>query len=248
MTYHPRHLKQSPTPRRPWSRQITAGLVAAGLLLAAATPAHAADITIPRGATLWGIAAHYCGSGTKYMDLATANGIKNPDRIYAGARLNVTCGTRPAPTTASRSNPARTTPAIANGAWVNPLPGGGRSSCYGPRSGGFHAGTDITAATGTPIRAAHSGTVAAIKYEAGGGGNYVVLNHGGGTFTAYMHLVRRTPLNVGQSVAAGQVVGNVGATGDATGPHLHFEVHVNGIWNKVNPAAFMRSHGLSVGC
>jgi len=243
VTYHPRHLKQSPRPRRPWSRQLLIPIFAALLILFGATPALADDHVAVRGNTLWGIAARYCGTGTKFMDLARGNGIKNPDLIYVGQTIHLTCGTRPAPTTVSRSNPARSTPPSG---WVQPVPGAKTTDCFGSR-GGRHLGTDLAAPAGTPIHAVHAGTVAVVKYEAGGGGNYIVINHGGGIFSAYMHMNARSPLNVGASVQTGQTIGFVGRTGDATGNHAHFEIH-QGLWHKISPAAFMRAHGVSVGC
>lgn len=251
--YEARHRAQS-TPRhaRP-SRQVWAA-VAAVMLLAAPTPAHAqapreaqapSVVVAVRGNTLSGLAARWCGNASQYRGLAAGNSIANPNLIYVGQRIRITCtAVRADNTAASRSTTTRTTPAPTG--WVHPLPGARITDCFGTR-GGRHLGTDLAAPTGTPIHAVHAGTVAVVKYESGGGGYYIVLSHGGGTYSSYMHMVRRSPLNVGQAVAAGQVVGNVGESGDATGPHLHFEVH-QGLWHKVNPAAFMRSHGVAVGC
>ena len=73
-----------------------------------------------------------------------------------------------------------------------------------------------------------------------------MLNHG--TYqTVYMHMRTRSFLRVGQSVRAGQTIGYVGRTGDATGPHLHFEIH-RGAWHPFNPAPFLRARGVRVGC
>ncbi len=84
---------------------------------------------------------------------------------------------------------------------------------------------DIGARTGTPIRAAAAGRIIVSRVGGwnGGYGNYVVINHGNGTQTLYSHMVRDVS-SVGQRVRAGQVIGYVGETGEATGPHLHFEV------------------------
>ncbi len=114
-----------------------------------------------------------------------------------------------------------------------PLPGyTSTSSAYGWRihpiygTRKFHAGEDIPAPSGVPIVAAQSGTVTTAGWVSGYG-NYTVINHGGGVMTAYGHQ-SSIQVSVGQSVSAGEQIGLVGSTGNSTGPHLHFEVYVNG--------------------
>jgi len=98
---------------------------------------------------------------------------------------------------------------------------------YGPRGAGFHPGLDFPAPTGTPVVAARAGRVVHAGWAADGYGNSVVLAHGGGVRTRYAHL-SSVAVRVGQWVGGGARVGRVGATGFATGPHLHFEVLVRG--------------------
>jgi peptidoglycan hydrolase-like protein with peptidoglycan-binding domain len=98
---------------------------------------------------------------------------------------------------------------------------------FGPRGDRFHAGLDILAGTGTPVGAAAPGRVTFAGYAAGGWGNLVVVLHDDGVRTLYAHLSRVTA-HRGELVATGTRVGLVGATGDATGPHLHFEVRLRG--------------------
>ena len=100
----------------------------------------------------------------------------------------------------------------------------------------LHAGLDIGAATGTPVRAAASGTVS-FAGALSGYGNTVVVDHGGGVTTLYAH---QSSLGAatGEAVVAGERLGRVGATGTATGPHLHFEVRVGGA--PVDPAGWIR--------
>ena len=103
---------------------------------------------------------------------------------------------------------------------------GSVTSGYGPRWGRLHAGLDISAPTGTPIYAARSGTVIFVGVQSGYG-NLIIVDHGGGMTTAYAHQ-SSFAASQGQSVSAGQLIGYVGSTGRSTGPHLHFEVRING--------------------
>jgi murein DD-endopeptidase MepM/ murein hydrolase activator NlpD len=111
------------------------------------------------------------------------------------------------------------------------------SSRFGPRGYGFHGGVDLAAASGTPVEGAASGQVVWAAPMAGGWGNLVIVRHSRGVESMYAHLSRIT-VYVGQHVARGKQVGLVGATGDSTGPHLHFEVRVRGA--SVNPLLALR--------
>jgi peptidoglycan hydrolase-like protein with peptidoglycan-binding domain len=97
---------------------------------------------------------------------------------------------------------------------------------FGPRGGAFHTGVDFVAAAGTPVAAAGGGCVTFAGYD-DGYGLLVVLGHALGVTTWYAHL-SRIDVRPGACVAAGAGLGLVGATGHATGPHLHFEVRVRG--------------------
>ena len=109
-----------------------------------------------------------------------------------------------------------------------------------PFGGGttFHAGQDIAAPTGTPIVAATAGTVAIVETpdQSGGYGNYTCIDRGAGFATCYAHQ-SVVFVHVGQVVAQGQLIGLVGSTGASTGPHLHFEVRINGV--PVNPVPYL---------
>jgi murein DD-endopeptidase MepM/ murein hydrolase activator NlpD len=98
---------------------------------------------------------------------------------------------------------------------------------FGPRGNRFHTGWDFLAARGAAVFAAGSGSVAFAGYSPGGYGNLVVLHHSLGVSTWYAHL-SRISVRRGEHVGPGAFIGRVGATGDATGPHLHFEVRVRG--------------------
>jgi len=101
----------------------------------------------------------------------------------------------------------------------------------------FHSGVDIGARMGEPIYAANAGTVIVSGFNTGGYGNYIMVDHGGGYVTLYAHNSSNA-VSVGQTVAKGQVIGYVGSTGASTGPHLHFEVRVNG--SAVNPLPYVQ--------
>jgi murein DD-endopeptidase MepM/ murein hydrolase activator NlpD len=108
-------------------------------------------------------------------------------------------------------------------------------SGFGMRWGRLHAGIDIAASEGTPIHAAASGRVITAGWLAGYG-NMVFIDHGGGLSTGYAHQ-SSIAVSSGQTVTQGQVVGYVGCTGHCFGPHLHFEVRVNG--NPVDPLGYL---------
>jgi len=110
-------------------------------------------------------------------------------------------------------------------------------SPFGPRGYGFHAGVDLIAPAGTPVAAAAAGRVVWAGYRAGGWGLLVTIAHRDGVRTMYAHL-SRVGVQVGQRVGAGERVGRVGATGDANGPHLHFEVRLRGA--AVDPLPALR--------
>ena len=113
-------------------------------------------------------------------------------------------------------------PAIALASPIDAPVGDG----FGPRGDRFHAGIDLVAGWGEPVRAAAAGRVAWVGYREGWG-LLVTVAHGGGVRTLYAHL-SSAAVRLGERVEAGELVGRVGATGDATGPHLHFEVRVGG--------------------
>ena len=104
----------------------------------------------------------------------------------------------------------------------------------GKRKG--HGGMDLAVPTGTPIRAALPGTVTVSKYNAGGYGYYVMIDHGNGLATLYGHCSKLLT-KVGQTVEAGEIIALSGSTGRSTGPHLHFEARVNG--ERTNPRAYL---------
>lgn len=127
------------------------------------------------------------------------------------------------------------------GGMLEPIPGARVSSPFGYRihpiygDARLHTGVDLTAGSGTPIRATAAGVVVSAGWL-GGYGNATIIEHGGGIATLYAH---QSSMGVsdGQRVAAGEVIGRVGCTGTCTGPHLHFEVRADG--TPVDPLPYI---------
>ncbi|MDL5204243.1 M23 family metallopeptidase [Streptomyces sp. ALI-76-A] len=134
-------------------------------------------------------------------------------------------------------------------AYVSPISGSYISTGYKSGgslwSSGSHTGVDFHASTGTSVHAVGSGTVV----EAGWGGSYgneIVIKMNDGTYTQYGHL-SSIGVSVGQSVTPGQQIGISGATGNVTGPHLHFEARTTAEYGSdIDPAAYLRSHGVNL--
>lgn len=121
-----------------------------------------------------------------------------------------------------------------------PTKGGYISSHLGPRWGKMHKGIDIARtdrSTNPPIYAAADGNVEVAHFNNGGYGNMVIINHGNGMKTLYAHMSSLS-INAGQSVKKGEQIGVMGKTGNSTGVHLHFEVHVNGAIK--NPVDYLK--------
>lgn len=116
------------------------------------------------------------------------------------------------------------------GAYVSPLHGTVTSG-FGARGGRPHYGVDIAAERGTLVRAANAGQVV-FRGRKKGFGRLVIVDHGGGVTTYYAHL-SRFKTRKGRRVKRGQPIGKVGSSGRASGPHLHFEVRMDG--RPVNP-------------
>jgi murein DD-endopeptidase MepM/ murein hydrolase activator NlpD len=142
---------------------------------------------------------------------------------------------------ASRGNPTPTAASgRGNGRFLLPV-NAPVTSPFGPRtqpvSGAsrVHPGVDLGASMGTPIKAAADGTVV-MAGPNGGYGNWTLIDHGGGLATGYGHQ-SSIGVRVGQHVSRGEVIGRVGSTGTSTGPHLHWEVRVNG--NPVDPMGWI---------
>ncbi|HEU4671758.1 MAG TPA: M23 family metallopeptidase [Candidatus Limnocylindrales bacterium] len=204
-------------------------------------------VTVRKGDTLQSIAR------TADVDeavIVAANGL-GPGDVAVGQKLFVPGDVQPLPQPKVRHKPtaratttSHTTRSSApsghiSGGWAFPVVGGGAYiSQYFHAS---HPALDIAADYGTPVRAAHSGTVIFAGWKNNGGGWQVWMSHGGNIYTTYNHMSALT-VHAGQSLGAGQQVGRVGQSGWATGPHCHFEVWIGRIWDggtRVNPLNYV---------
>lgn len=147
--------------------------------------------------------------------------------------------------------------------WTAPVAGAKVGSGFGPRAGRMHYGVDLMVPRNTAVRAVADGTVIKAVCDAGincdrdgspstpGCGWFVDLRHADGIITRYCHMVIRPMVAAGDRVVAGQQIGLSGTSGHSSGPHLHFEVHLNGdehaATGATDPVAFMKSKGVKLG-
>lgn len=174
--------------------------------------------TLELGETLYRVSKMY---NTTVDELIEANGIVDHTDIPVGTRLRI---------------PGTVVSGSSGLAW--PLRGK-ISSPYGPRWGRMHEGIDIPAPRGTAFRAAANGLVIGSAYNLkgySGYGNVIIIDHGRGIRTLYAHN-NKNKVRSGSCIRSGEVIGEVGATGNATGSHLHFEVRKNG--QPVNPLNYL---------
>lgn len=228
--------------------------------------------TVVRGDTLSGIADdRHVRGGWRQLYAANRTVVgDDPDLILPGQRLSVhptrqapaphqdsapahrpaaRQKTKPASKPASRSESGRAgRPHTASHTLVAPVHGPigtGYRAAGSHWSKGYHTGVDFLVGTGTSVHAAGAGRVV----TAGWGGSYgyqVVIRHADGRYTQYGHL-SAISVRAGQSVTAGQRIGRSGATGNVTGPHLHFEVRTGpGFGSDIDPVGYLRAGGVAI--
>lgn len=184
--------------------------------------------TVRSGDTLWGISRRF---GVDQSYLIAVNGIHDCNLLYPGQVLTLPGVREGAATTTSARGLSR--------GWDRSLDwplSGELTSFYGQRGEGFHHGLDIAGDCGAAIRAAESGKVVFAGWRSCYG-YALILDHGGGLKTLYGHL-SEFRASTGDYVEKGEVIAFVGATGRATGPHLHFEVRIDD--RAVNPLPFFK--------
>jgi murein DD-endopeptidase MepM/ murein hydrolase activator NlpD len=209
---------------------LTAGCFSSGTASSLSTVLAPRSLryTVQRGDTVFHIAHVY---GVSPADLMAANGFSDPHQLEAGQTLIIPPNHRSAASETFSLWPASR--ADRQFAW--PVTAGVVSSPFGIRNGVMHHGVDIVAAPGTPIRAADDGTVIFAGHLRGYG-NAVILQHSGGYVTVYGHNECNL-VHYGTQVVRGQVIAQLGSTGRATGPNLHFEVRFQG--QPQNPLAYL---------
>jgi len=141
-----------------------------------------------------------------------------------------------------RPGPAATVEQASPNYWRLPVYDYYITTLYEMRWGEFHSGIDMATSWGRPFYAASAGTVVLARYN-GGYGNNIQIDHGNGVISLYGH-ASKLVVKEGDRVEAGQVIGHIGDTGFSTGPHLHFEILING--QRTNPIPFMISHGVDI--
>ena len=232
-----------------WANELSGRLIHVGLVLRL-PPIDGVVVAVGQDETLESIAARTDGNAA---EIASYNGITDAQLVVGqvlivpgGTGLSIDLGgpvptpTRP-PITRTRTSGSSSCPACALKPLAWPVAGGWRHisqgfGCTGfvaePTSGScahFHGGIDIWAASGTPIVAAASGKVVLAGWTSNGGGNQVCLDDGVGVFTCYHHM-SLVAVSVGDRIVRGARIGSVGMTGNATGPHVHFEIWIGPIW------------------
>lgn len=202
-----------------WANEIPASGIRPGQTLTI-LPVTGVKHTIKKGDTLASLAKQYHADAGEIADY---NGLKGA--LVAGGQIIIPDGevvAAPAPKKSKASSVITANAGSASyfGYYMRPLVGGTRTQ-------GVHGynGVDLAAPVGTPLLASASGDVIVSKAGGwnGGYGSYVVIRHDNGTQTLYSH-ASSVIVEVGQNVVQGQVIGYVGATGKATGPHVHFEI------------------------
>jgi len=214
---------------------------------------------VQKGQTLYAIAKAY---GMSVEDLQSINGIQDPSDLDVGHHLwipdadrlvYVTPTVEQAPVSPSVSKPStrkkkksitkkkRTTvkrkTAKSRRKLMWPVKGGTLTSRFGTRNGKNHHGIDIGARRGTPIRAADGGTVKFSGWGPTGYGKMIIIKHPGKLTTVYAHNSRNL-VKEGSKVKRGQMIGRVGKTGRASGPHVHFEVRNDA--HAKNPLLYLK--------
>jgi peptidase M23-like protein len=208
--------------------------------------------TVANGGTIW-IMCQAAGDRVAGTVRTTAGWLRLANNTYVSDAY-----VRRAAFTIPACAPATT----VSGSWQLPVAAGPVSGFRTPERP-THDGVDLGAARYTPILAVSAGTVIRVVCNVSAGtcdvdgnrklkgcGWYVEVQHAGNVVTRYCHLVRKPVVVVGQRVTAGEVLGHVGTSGSSSGPHLHFEVHLNAppatSANAVSPVVFMRARGVQV--
>lgn len=198
--------------------------------------------TVKRNQNLAGLADYY---EVDLAKIAEANNLSTTAGLKVGQTLLIPGGRKivvVAPVKSTPSKPAGSAPTVNTGKPSEQIVTGGKmvwptlghtvTQYYSWR----HTALDIANKTGTPIYASGDGTVETAGWNSGGYGYHIVINHGGGKKTLYAHM-SAFAVKAGDQVTKGQNIGAMGSTGRSTGPHVHFEVIING--KRANPLTYV---------
>ncbi len=214
-------------------RRLTGGLAAAAALaLVACGGGVGIYHRVEPGQSAYRIAQAY---DVPLIDLLDANAIPDPGLVRPGQSLWIP-GATERRRIALPGEPADRLSPVARRSFLPPVRGKVGSG-FGARRGGWHQGVDILAPDGTDVRASEYGLVLYAGDGLRGYGNVIVLDHGEGITTLYAHL-KDFRVKSGDAVAAGQVIGAVGRTGNATTSHLHFELRLEN--EGLDPGLYLR--------
>jgi murein DD-endopeptidase MepM/ murein hydrolase activator NlpD len=206
-------------------------------------PTSGLSHTVKSGDTVSSIAKKY---QIEPNAIISFNKLANEKDIYVGENLIIPGGVQPAAVPVTPPSYARPRPAtiIKNIAGVKATDDRGGAYLWPTNSrivtqyySWKHTGVDIGDHLGNPIFAAESGKVITAGWNSGGYGNYVIIDHGNGILTLYGH-ASALLVEAGDVVSRGQQIAKIGSTGHSTGPHLHFEVRVNG--SRLNPLNYIK--------
>ncbi len=206
-------------------------------------------VTVTAADTLDSLAAHY---NVDSADILTENNLADPNLVVGQVLVIPGAAGKGIPIPKAPKTPSggssggsiahgivRSPSVYQGGTLLWPVVGGGNYISQYFHYG--HYGIDIAADYGSEVRAAGDGTVIFAGWKGNGGGYQVWISHGSNLYTTYNHM-SAISVGYGQSVASGQQVGRIGQSGDATGPHLHFEVWRGPVWaggTRLNPLGFL---------
>jgi murein DD-endopeptidase MepM/ murein hydrolase activator NlpD len=225
-----------------WANHLTSKDIHAGQVLVI-PPVNGLVVTVRAGDTLDSIATE---NKIDIADIISLNDLQDPNLIVGQVLLlpGAKGDPMPAPTPTKRPSSGTSSSSASGGSfvyvsgpWAWPVPGGYISQYfhYG------HLGVDIAAPYGSAIVSARAGTVVFAGWKDNGGGYQVWIYHGNGIYTGHHHM-SKVLVSAGQTVAKGQLIGRVGQSGWATGPHDHFEVWVGYPWRsgsyRINPLRY----------
>ena len=221
-----------------WANKLTTKSLHAGQVLVI-PPVNGLVVTVQPGDTLDSIATE---NKIDIADIISLNDLQDPNLIVGQVLLLPGAKGDPIPTPKPTPKPTRSSSGgrsfvYIGGSWAWPVPGGYISQYfhYG------HYGVDIAAPYGSSIVSARAGTVVFAGWKSNGGGYQVWIYHGNGIYTGHHHM-SKVLVSAGQTVAKGQLIGRIGQSGWATGPHDHFEVWIGYPWQsgsyRVNPLRY----------